>query len=451
MASARVAALFAAHARLVLGVCRSMLRDSTDAEDAAQQTFLSAYGSLLSGTAPDDEAAWLATIARNECRGRIRSRMREPLVLLDPDLTEASDDAHSIAIRRSEVAALRRALIDLPTQQRHAFVLREFGGLSYEELASSLSVSLASVESLLFRARRQLRARLQPAVSGAFSISFFLRDLLLRLATGGGESTGTAAKIASLPLAAKLAAAGTGVVLVTGSAVGLDGARTHHPAARAAAPRAAAAHARPHVRRAAPALRVRPPENSLTAFVAAPVKRVVHSHSVRTERHAVSPVVSSRSSSGGGSSYQAGASAQHRSGGAVTHRNKDDGSHGPSQPATPVEPTHPVAPVTPTAPTSPPPPQVPQTGGNDGSGDSSHDSGSGDSSFEGSGDSGSGSEPSGGGESGSHGGDSGAGGGDSGSGGGDSGSGGGDSGSGSGDSGSHGGDSGGAPASAPGD
>jgi RNA polymerase sigma-70 factor, ECF subfamily len=441
-ASARIAALFAEHARLVLGVCRSMLRDATEAEDAAQQTFLSAYGSLLSGTAPDDEAAWLATIARNECRGRIRSRMREPLVTLDPDLAEAPDDAHSIAIRRSEVAALRRALIDLPAQQRRAFVLREFGGLSYEELTASLSVSIASVESLLFRARRQLRERLQPVVSGALSVPFFLRDLLLRLVAGGGESAGPAAKIASLPLAAKLAAAGTGVALVTGGAVGLDGARTH-PALRVAVPRATATHQR-RARRAAPVFHAAK-ANVARTFVTAPVKQVARPHRVLIARHEDVASVSSRRGSDDGSSRQSGTDGSQRLGGGPSHANKDDGSgsHDRAQPVTPVEPTDPIEPVTPTVPSSPPPPPVPQTSGKDGSDDSSHDSGSGDSSADRGSDSESQSEPSAGGESDSHGGDSGSGAGDSGSQGGDSGSQGGDSGSQGGDSGSHEHDSGG--------
>jgi DNA-directed RNA polymerase specialized sigma24 family protein len=63
----------------VLGLCRVLLRHRQEAEDAVQQTFLSAYRSLLNGVEPRYPAAWLATIARNECRGRIEARMREPL------------------------------------------------------------------------------------------------------------------------------------------------------------------------------------------------------------------------------------------------------------------------------------------------------------------------------------------------------------------------------------
>ena len=97
-AAARLAELFEEHAPLVLGLCRGLLRDATEAEDAAQQTFLSAYRSLLAGTAPREPAAWLATIARNECRTRARDRMREPLPLFLRDLVRrvlGSGDAAS--------------------------------------------------------------------------------------------------------------------------------------------------------------------------------------------------------------------------------------------------------------------------------------------------------------------------------------------------------------------
>ena len=47
------------------GLCRLLLREYAEAEDAAQQTFLSAYGALLRGSEPRHPAAWLATIARS--------------------------------------------------------------------------------------------------------------------------------------------------------------------------------------------------------------------------------------------------------------------------------------------------------------------------------------------------------------------------------------------------
>ena len=136
-----------------------MLRDPDEAEDAAQQTFLSAYANLLGGTKPREPAPWLATIARNECRSRVQRRMREPLPEVVPE-AERSDPAFRAA-QASDVESLRLALAGLPLQQRRAFLLREFTGLSYNELALALGVTQPAVESLLFRARRQLRGLLR--------------------------------------------------------------------------------------------------------------------------------------------------------------------------------------------------------------------------------------------------------------------------------------------------
>ncbi|MDQ2980836.1 MAG: RNA polymerase sigma factor, partial [Actinomycetota bacterium] len=216
-AAACLAELFEQHAKSVLAICRGLLRDRTEAEDAAQQTFLSAYRSLLAGNEPREPAAWIATIARNECRTRARERMREPLAFIGPE-PELPDPAVE-TIRRSEVRALRRALAHLPRNQQQAFMLREFGGLSYDELAGALGVSASAVESLLFRARRQLRGSLQSAVAsvnGVLTLPLALRELIARVAQAG-----------SAPVAVKVAAATGSAALVTAGAVAVT---PHHPA-----------------------------------------------------------------------------------------------------------------------------------------------------------------------------------------------------------------------------
>src|SRR5262245_20194720 len=63
-ASAEIGRLFVAHGRMVVGLCRFLLRDPVEAEDAAQQSFVAAHRSLLRGSIPRDAPAWLATIAR---------------------------------------------------------------------------------------------------------------------------------------------------------------------------------------------------------------------------------------------------------------------------------------------------------------------------------------------------------------------------------------------------
>lgn len=206
MTAARVEQLYTSHAALVRSVCRSLLRDRAEAEDAAQQTFLSAQRALLNGSAPRDEAAWLATIARHEALARVRARMRDPLPV-DSEDQAGGPDAYAAAVNRHEVGELRNALAELPGQQRDAILMREVRGLSYEEVASALSVSPTAVESLLFRARRGLQARLREALA-AFSPGFALRDLLARV--GGGVAG---------PAAAKAVAVGVAAAVITGGAL----------------------------------------------------------------------------------------------------------------------------------------------------------------------------------------------------------------------------------------
>jgi len=208
-----LAELFEAHATLVLGICRGMLRDPHEAEDAAQQTFLSAYASLLGGTKPRDPAPWLATIARNECRSLVQRKMREPLPAPRSE-ADRSDPAFRAA-RAAEVESLRLALAQLPGQQRRAFLLREFTGLSYNELATALGVSRPAVESLLFRARQHLRGSLRAAVAAVVSLPASLREIFAQCTSPEGPAT--LAKLGSAPLVAKLAAGTAGAFVTVGA------------------------------------------------------------------------------------------------------------------------------------------------------------------------------------------------------------------------------------------
>jgi RNA polymerase sigma factor (sigma-70 family) len=208
---------------MVLGLCRLLLRDPIEAEDAAQQVFLSAHRSVLGGVAPREPGAWLATIARNECRARIRSRMRRPLELSDLPANLADPLAH--AIDAADLDAFWVALSALPRRQRRAFLLRELGGLSYGELGAALGVSRPAVESLLFRARQQLRDALAGANVALAPLA--LRDQLVRLIPGFAPPT------SPVPVAAKVAAVAVGVSLGAAGAVELP--KHHGHAARPAA------------------------------------------------------------------------------------------------------------------------------------------------------------------------------------------------------------------------
>jgi RNA polymerase sigma factor (sigma-70 family) len=202
-ARARTDAIFAAHGDEVERVCRALLRDPTDAEDAKQQTFLSAYRALLGGTEPRDVAAWLATIARHECYRVSAARKQAAIPALElieqaPDLA----DVHTQAIANLSAARLRREIRRLPSLQRDAILLREFAGLSYEELARELGVTRPAAHSLLVRARTTLRGRLRTEIAAVNFLAALasLRKLFRHLPWRSG-ATSLTTKAAVITLA----------------------------------------------------------------------------------------------------------------------------------------------------------------------------------------------------------------------------------------------------------
>jgi len=255
-----------------------LLRNRAEAEDAVQQTFLSAYTSLLNGNQPRHPAAWLATIARNECRARIEDGMRRPLGDAEPEST--LPDPVAAAAARADLDALWQAIGELPRRQRKALLLREFSGLTYEELAVALAVSPPTVESLLFRARRELRARLRPVTGSAASVAPLaaIRDALARAVGGMPDPSGGAlAGLASAtPIAAKVAA-GVAVVAVAGGTVA---AVDRHAPADVPVPPAARqavqhAHARPEAPKAVEAVAAMPPPDRIRPQAPAQHRAVV--------------------------------------------------------------------------------------------------------------------------------------------------------------------------------
>ncbi len=242
VAGMQTAALFEQHARMVYGLCRTLLRNPDDADDATQATFVSAYKSLLGGSDVREPAAWLATIARNECTARAHARMREPLPLVEADLRHMQGPEAELD-RKELVGELQLAISRLPEKQREAVVLRDLYGLRYTEVSAALGMSVASVESLLFRARRSLRLSLKPLAGGALAVPLALREgialALPGFTTSGAAGGGAASGAVGLGLLAKFAGGPTVVKIVAGAAavtaagsmavVGVEYPETQHP------------------------------------------------------------------------------------------------------------------------------------------------------------------------------------------------------------------------------
>jgi RNA polymerase sigma factor (sigma-70 family) len=142
-----------AYARQMLG------GSATDADDAMQDVFLRAYAALRADDRPITLRAWLYRVAHNRCIDHLRRPASQPTLELSEDarpLPATTGDPFVVAERRE---ALRRLVIDvraLPEQQRSALLMREMEGLTYQELAGALDVTVPAVKSLLVRARMGL-------------------------------------------------------------------------------------------------------------------------------------------------------------------------------------------------------------------------------------------------------------------------------------------------------
>jgi RNA polymerase sigma-70 factor (ECF subfamily) len=199
--------LYEKHGQRVFTFCYSRLRNREEAQDAAQTTFIYVMRSLQRGVEPEFELAWLLKIAFNVCRGVRRSSGRNSAAIQDVEDIDTLAAPQAAGYEGSErVAALREALASLPESQRRGILLREWQGLSYAEIADELGLSLGAVETLLFRARRNLASRLEHVRSGVgalnvASLATFFRPLV-RGGIGKVGLIGATASVALIPVVA---------------------------------------------------------------------------------------------------------------------------------------------------------------------------------------------------------------------------------------------------------
>lgn len=151
---------------IVFSVSFHLLGDRQAAEDATQETFLSAYRAIH-GFTGSNLRSWLLRIAANASKDELRRRRRkggamsldeargEGDVPLDPPDTGETPEAR---VQRLALAAeLQRALDTLPFDQRQVIVLVDVHGFGYEEVASLTHTSVGTVKSRIHRGRERLR------------------------------------------------------------------------------------------------------------------------------------------------------------------------------------------------------------------------------------------------------------------------------------------------------
>ena len=143
------------HELRVYRVALRMLGSESDAEDAAQESFVQAWRALSRFRGDSAFSTWLYRIVTNRCLAVLSSpaRQGEPLTGTEMDLRPGPE---AVAVERDRFRAMKAAIIELTPEQRAPFVLREFEGLSYETIGEVLDLTPGAVKGRLHRARLEL-------------------------------------------------------------------------------------------------------------------------------------------------------------------------------------------------------------------------------------------------------------------------------------------------------
>src|SRR5881392_787860 len=139
-----------------------------DARDVCQETFLRAYRALKGFRSEAKFSSWLYRIALNLCRDWIRRQRRTPVVQLPEDVDvmelaaerEPTESIEDVLERHDLTRAVEKAMAKLPEEQRTAIILKEYHGLTFQEIADLVGCPLSTVKTRLYQGLTVLRREL---------------------------------------------------------------------------------------------------------------------------------------------------------------------------------------------------------------------------------------------------------------------------------------------------
>ena len=159
--------------RKIMRLLSRMIRDPSEIEDVAQESFIKAYRALPQFRGESAFYTWLYRIAINTARNWLAQNNRRPSTPSaqeneDGETFDATDSLTDSSNPESEMASrqiaetVNKAMNDLPEDLRNAIVMREIDGMSYEDIAESMSCPIGTVRSRIFRAREAIAIKLRP-------------------------------------------------------------------------------------------------------------------------------------------------------------------------------------------------------------------------------------------------------------------------------------------------
>lgn len=156
--------------RPIYALAYRTLNREEDARDVVQEAFLRAFRGLRGFKGEAKFSSWLYRITLNLCRDWMRKARRAPLIQVPEsedglDMAEQmpspAESVEELVNRQQMSAAVARAMADLPAEQRTAILMKEFHGLTFQEIADALDCPLSTVKTRLYQGLSVLRRRLE--------------------------------------------------------------------------------------------------------------------------------------------------------------------------------------------------------------------------------------------------------------------------------------------------
>ena len=155
--------------RPIYALAYRVIGQEEDARDVAQETFLRAFRALPGFKGQAKFSSWIYRIALNLCRDWIRRKRRTPVSQMPEDLDLAdlaaergpSESVEDLVARRELSAVVEEAMTLLPEEQRTAVILKEYHGMTFQEIADLQGVPLSTVKTRLYQGLSVLRKHLK--------------------------------------------------------------------------------------------------------------------------------------------------------------------------------------------------------------------------------------------------------------------------------------------------
>jgi len=161
--------------RRIMRLLSRQVRNPSDIEDIAQETFIKAYRALPNFRGDSAFYTWLYRIAINTARNWYVAQMRRPQTVDPRENPEGETFDHidnlkdintpdAVLASRQVAQAINQAMAELPEELSTAITLREVEGLSYDEIAQAMDCPVGTVRSRIFRAREAIANKLRPVL-----------------------------------------------------------------------------------------------------------------------------------------------------------------------------------------------------------------------------------------------------------------------------------------------